>query len=291
MTAGSVPFFGTGGLLSQDNSKLFWDNTAKQFYVGARTGYSTLLQGYTNSVGFVGSLNSGAAANVALTAQNEDNTTNAQWGLYGVVESDHTSGNRPESSALEADAYHTGAGTVTDLDGVVSYVERGSGGGAATNASLFRGGGMVKAGAAAITNAYGLLLPDISVATNNWAIKTGAGKVQFGDTVQAAKNLAAAQNAMSFSATPTFDGNSYNSFKMTLTGNVTSSTLSGGLTGQQITLLLCQDATGNRTMTWPANLKLSGGAFTLTTTASKCDSLTALYDGTSWYETARAANL
>ena len=30
MTAGSIPFFGTAGLVSQDNSNLFWDNTNKR---------------------------------------------------------------------------------------------------------------------------------------------------------------------------------------------------------------------------------------------------------------------
>ncbi len=96
---------------------------------------------------------------------------------------------------------------------------------------------------------------------------------------------------VTFSATPAFDASLGNSFKMTLTANVTSSTIANVQTGQFITLLLCQDGTGNRAMTWPSNLKLSGGSFTLTTTAAKCDSLTAVYDGSNWYETARATNL
>ncbi|MBI4464210.1 MAG: hypothetical protein HY647_05850, partial [Acidobacteria bacterium] len=96
---------------------------------------------------------------------------------------------------------------------------------------------------------------------------------------------------VTFSTTPDFNAFLGNTFKMTLTGNVTSSTISNASTGQFLTLLLCQDGTGNRTMTWPTNLKLSGGSFTLTTTGSKCDSLTAIYDGSNWYETARATNL
>ena len=100
-----------------------------------------------------------------------------------------------------------------------------------------------------------------------------------------------AQVAVTFSATPAFDASLGNSFKLTLTGNVTSSTISNAQTGQFITLLLCQDGTGSRTIAWPSNFKLAGGAFTLTTGANKCDSVTALYDGSNWYETTRAQNL
>ena len=110
-------------------------------------------------------------------------------------------------------------------------------------------------------------------------------------SVTASKALVSHLEAVTFSTTPTFDAALGNSFKMTLTGNVTSSTITNPQTGQFMTLLLCQDGTGSRTMTWPANLKLAGGAFTLTTTLNKCDSITAVYDGTNWYETARAANL
>ena len=34
MTSGSVPFFGTGGVLSQNNSNLFWDNTNNRLGIG-----------------------------------------------------------------------------------------------------------------------------------------------------------------------------------------------------------------------------------------------------------------
>ncbi|MBI3933487.1 MAG: hypothetical protein HY316_02265 [Acidobacteria bacterium] len=110
-------------------------------------------------------------------------------------------------------------------------------------------------------------------------------------SITASKYLTSHLEAVTFSATPAFDAALGNSFKMTLTGNVTSSTISNPQTGEFITLLLCQDGTGSRTMAWPSSLKLAGGSYTLTTGANKCDSVTAVYDGTSWYETARAANL
>jgi len=48
---------------------------------------------------------------------------------------------------------------------------------------------------------------------------------------------------------------------------------------------LHQDATGSRTVTWPGSVKWSGGAPTLTTTASAVDILVfeSLNGGTTWY--------
>ena len=41
MTAGSVLFAGTGGLLSQDNAKLFWDDSNNRFYLGGASSIAT----------------------------------------------------------------------------------------------------------------------------------------------------------------------------------------------------------------------------------------------------------
>lgn len=60
--------------------------------------------------------------------------------------------------------------------------------------------------------------------------------------------------AVAFSATPTFNASVANAFLMTLTNNVTSSTLTGGYAGQIITLVITQDGTGSRTFAWPTNV-------------------------------------
>lgn len=71
--------------------------------------------------------------------------------------------------------------------------------------------------------------------------------------------LAAAFDSLvttSFSATPTYTAASATkvaAFKITLTGNVTSSTLSGSANGQYIAHEVCQDGTGGRSHAWPAN--------------------------------------
>ena len=60
--------------------------------------------------------------------------------------------------------------------------------------------------------------------------------------------------SISFSSTPSFDASVASTFDMTLTGNVTSSTLINTSTGQIITFILAQDSTGGRTFAWPSNV-------------------------------------
>lgn len=63
--------------------------------------------------------------------------------------------------------------------------------------------------------------------------------------------------------------------------------------GKSFTLALVQDATGGRTVTWPAGLSWPGGtAPTLTTAAGKTDLLTFLcVDGTNWLGFTAGQNL
>jgi hypothetical protein len=95
-----------------------------------------------------------------------------------------------------------------------------------------------------------------------------------------AKAIVSGLNVVTFSSTPTFDASLGNTQKIILTGNVTSSTLSNATTGQQIHFLICQDATGNRTFVWPANVK---GGMTIGSTASKCNAQSFVHDGINAY--------
>lgn len=82
-----------------------------------------------------------------------------------------------------------------------------------------------------------------------------------------------------FSATPTFtaSSNTATTFLITLTGNVTSSTLAGASSGQVITFRVCQDATGSRTFVPPTNVL---GMGTISATLSTCSNQDFRYDGT-----------
>jgi hypothetical protein len=75
-----------------------------------------------------------------------------------------------------------------------------------------------------------------------------------------------------------------NVFTSTLTENVTTLTLSNPAQGQTVNILFTQDATGSRTMAWPASFKWPGGtAGVLSTNASAVDLLVISYVGTDWY--------
>jgi hypothetical protein len=88
---------------------------------------------------------------------------------------------------------------------------------------------------------------------------------------------------VSYSATPSFDAGTASTFKITLSGNVTSSTLSNVVAGQALNFVICQDATGGRTFAWPSNVK---GGVAVGQGAGKCSAQSFVYDGSNAYATA-----
>jgi hypothetical protein len=95
--------------------------------------------------------------------------------------------------------------------------------------------------------------------------------------IVSAKSISSPFTTVTFSATPTFNAALGNVFQITLTGNVTSSTLSNPKSGQLIVFKVCQDATGSRTFAWPSNVS---NPSTVDGTASGCTQQTFVYDGT-----------
>lgn len=87
---------------------------------------------------------------------------------------------------------------------------------------------------------------------------------------------------VTFSATPTFNAATADIFEITLTGNVTSSTVSNILSGEIITFTICQDATGSHTFAWPSGFRGQG---VIGATASTCSTQRFWYDGTSFFAT------
>lgn len=69
---------------------------------------------------------------------------------------------------------------------------------------------------------------------------------------------------------------------ITLGANITTLTLTNPLIGSYI-LKITQDATGGRTITWPASIKWPGGTAPTLSAASKTDIITLIYDGTNYY--------
>lgn len=105
----------------------------------------------------------------------------------------------------------------------------------------------------------------------------GGGGVAFSSTV-----------AVTFGATPTFTVPSTTTtgatFKITLTGNVTSSTLASATNGQMLNWIICQDATGGRSFVWPTNV-VNGATISAARNSapSMCVKQTFAYDGTNAY--------
>jgi hypothetical protein len=94
--------------------------------------------------------------------------------------------------------------------------------------------------------------------------------------------------AVTFSATAmTVDCTLSNVFSTTFTANVTTApTISNPQNGQTINWFITQDATGNRTMTWPSSFRWPTGATrTLSTAANSVDLLVATYMSSTgfWY--------
>jgi hypothetical protein len=82
-------------------------------------------------------------------------------------------------------------------------------------------------------------------------------------------------------ATLTPDAGNGNIQTISATGNFTLSAFANPRTGQTITFIITQDATGSRTLT--STMKFAGGSKTLSTAANSIDILTVSYIGTTYY--------
>jgi len=97
-----------------------------------------------------------------------------------------------------------------------------------------------------------------------------------------------AEVALTDGATPSWNAITQPVAKITIAGNRTIGEASGGVAGAFISLLIIQDGTGSRTMTWNAAYEFaSDTAPTLTTTANKGDLFVFRYNGSKWLEVGR----
>lgn len=93
-------------------------------------------------------------------------------------------------------------------------------------------------------------------------------------------------------ATIAVDWSKGNAQTVTLGGNRTL-TFSNGQKGGRYLLIIKQDGTGSRTVTWPASIRWPGGkpqSSILTTTANKTDYITFFYNGVTYDVLALAQN-
>ena len=96
------------------------------------------------------------------------------------------------------------------------------------------------------------------------------------------------EDTLTDASTITWDASTSPVAKVTLGANRTLGSASSGGTGQFISLLVIQDGTGSRTLTWNAAYEFKDDtAPTLTTTASKGDLFVFRYNGSKWLEVGR----
>ena len=111
------------------------------------------------------------------------------------------------------------------------------------------------------------------------------------DLITSAK-LNYAESTLTDQATVTWDASTQDVCKLTLGGNRTMAAPTNNTTGQFISILVIQDGTGSRTLTWNAVFEFKDDtAPTLTTTASKGDVFVFRYNGSKWLEVGRNQNL
>ena len=122
------------------------------------------------------------------------------------------------------------------------------------------------------------------------AVPLTASDIQ-NDTITSAK-LSYAEATLTDQATITWNAETQDVCKVTLGDNRTLAAPTNGSTGQFISILVIQDGTGSRTLTWNAVYEFKDDtAPTLTTTASKGDVFIFRYNGSKWLEMGRNTNL
>lgn len=89
-------------------------------------------------------------------------------------------------------------------------------------------------------------------------------------------------STVAFSATPVFDLSIGDIFEITLTGNVTSSTITNPSTSKKITIIVKQDGTGGRTFVWPTDTVRRLAL--VDTNANAVTVVSYFYDGANWEE-------
>ena len=101
-----------------------------------------------------------------------------------------------------------------------------------------------------------------------------------------------AETTLTDGATIDWDMATQSVAKVTLAGSRTLNAPTNGSTGQFCSLLIIQDGTGSRTLTWNAVFEFTTDtAPTLTTTAGLADLFTFRYNGTKWLEVGRNLTL
>jgi hypothetical protein len=175
----------------------------------------------------------------------------------------------PAFRALASSDLPAGVGTVTSVQGNLTL----------NNPVL---SGSVSGGPITTSGTLALVLSFVNFLANTFL----AGPTAGGSGPPSARTLVPADlpglSAISFSATPVFNAAASSAFTITLTGNVTSSSVTNPTPSQRIAFIITQDATGGRTFAWPPNFK---GASAISPDANSVSVQEFIWDGFFWRAT------
>jgi hypothetical protein len=133
--------------------------------------------------------------------------------------------------------------------------------------------------------------PDASLGTRNNAMDLGSASATF-RRIYLGSAAVIQEQTLTDGATISWNMSTQSVAKVTLGGNRTLSAPTNGSTGQFASLLVIQDGTGSRTLTFNAVYEFaSDTAPTLTTTGGKGDLFVFRYNGSKWLEVGRNLNL
>ena len=112
------------------------------------------------------------------------------------------------------------------------------------------------------------------------------------DNIITAAKLSYVESALTDASTITWNAATQEVCKVTLAGNRTMEAPTNSTSGEFITILVIQDGTGGRTISWNAVFEFTTDtAPTLTTTAAKGDIFVFRYNGAKWLEVGKNLNL
>ena len=118
------------------------------------------------------------------------------------------------------------------------------------------------------------------------------GASDISDDIITTAKLAFAESTLTDGTNIDWNATTQDVCKVTLAGNRTLNAPTNPTTGQFITILIIQDGSGSRTVTFNAIYEFKDDtAPTLTTTASKGDVFVFRYNGSKWLEMGRNTNL
>jgi hypothetical protein len=130
------------------------------------------------------------------------------------------------------------------------------------------------------------MFPGVTTGTTPlFKIRTGASGTMVSGIVYGGAWVDRPIKSQTYAAALAIDASQCNHVTVTMTGNVTSTTVNNLTSGQELTIEYVQDGTGSRTYVWPTICKFAGGAApTASTTAGWADAVTFIYDGTNLRE-------